>query len=376
MEFKVQATSGQARVGQLSLACGKVRTPAFMPVGTSGVVKTLSPAELNRLGAEIILANTYHLYLQPGLDVLEKFGGLHNFMRWERPILTDSGGFQVFSLAKLKRVDDDGVIFNSHLNGDTVHLTPERSAEIQQVIGSDIAMVLDECVALPNSRESLRRSVERSLHWAKRFLKVPRKADQSIFGIVQGGTERDLRLESLGRTIELPIDGVAIGGLSVGESFDAMVQTLEDLAPALPAQMPHYLMGVGTPRDLLEGIRLGIDLFDCVLPTRVARNAGFFTDDGLINIRNSCHRQSDFPIQDRCTCECCQTYSRGYLRHLFQIKEILGCRLATLHNLHYYFGFMRRVRESIESGTFGLFYREMSGRLAVAYPQRERHAEE
>ena len=261
-------------------------------------------------------------------------------------------------------------MFQSHLNGDTIELTAEKSAQIQQAIGSDIAMVLDECVALPNDHATIEAAVHRSRLWAERFLNIPRLDGQAVFGIVQGGTDFDLRQLSLEKTLELPIDGIALGGLSVGEPHSAMVQTMEWLAPHLPSNIPHYLMGVGTPKDILEGIRSGIDLFDCVLPTRVARNAGFFTDDGLINIRNACYKFDESPIDASCGCDCCRVYSRGYLRHLFQIKEILACRLATIHNLHYYFGFMVRVQKAIEAGDFGNFYNDMRSRLAVAYPQK------
>jgi len=357
----------------LHLAHGTVETPAFMPVGTYGAVKTMAPPELKTLGTQILLGNTYHLYLRPGLDLLRQFGGLHRLMNWDRPILTDSGGFQVFSLGSLKKINDEGVTFQSHLNGDRIFLTPELSAEIQQAIGSDIAMVLDECVALPNTEIALRAAVKRSVRWADRFLRVPRLEGQKIFGIIQGGTSLALRTESLEGTLKLPIDGLAVGGLSVGEPHDVMIETLAGIAPLLPPQLPHYLMGVGTPRDLLEAVHQGIDMFDCVLPTRNARNGGFFTADGLLNIRNLEHRFSEEPIDPTCGCECCQNYSRAYLRHLFQCKEILGCRLATVHNLHYYHRFMLDVREALQSGTFEDFYSQMRGKLALAYPQKNSH---
>lgn len=338
-----------------------------MPVGTLGVVKTLSTAELTSLGAEILLGNAYHLTQRPGLDVLEHCGGLHRFMGWSGPLLTDSGGFQVFSLGKLKSIDDERIIFQSHVDGSTLHLTPESSAAAQQIIGADIAMVLDECVALPASRQALEKAVFRSLRWAERFVGQPRKPGQAVFGIVQGGCEIDLRQLSLTETMKLGVDGIAIGGLSVGEGHDAMIHTLKALARDLPPDRPHYLMGAGNPLDILEAVRQGIDMFDCVLPTRVARNAGFFTDDGLINIRNQCHRLDSSPIDPNCPCPCCRQYSRAYLRHLFQSKEILGCRLATTHNLHYYFAFMQRIREAIESGSFDDFCETMRSRLVAGY---------
>lgn len=366
--FTVSHTSGFARRGRLTLKHGVIETPVFMPVGTYGAVKTVSPRELNELGTQILLGNTYHLYLRPGLEILKTFGGLHNFMNWDKPILTDSGGFQVFSLGQMKKMTEEAVIFRSHLNGDQITLSPEIAAEIQRVIGSDIAMVLDECVALPNKIEVIEAAVERSYRWAKRFLDAPRLEGQKIFGINQGGTNQALRQKSLELTLELPIDGLAIGGLSVGETHDEMIEVLEFLAPKLPSHLPHYLMGVGTPRDLLEGIARGIDMFDCVLPTRNARNGGFFTHDGLLNIRNSEHKLDKRPIDENCACECCQNYSRAYLRHLFHTKEILGCRLATVHNLHYYHDFMRAIRGHLEGGTFLQYYKEMSPRLKAAYP--------
>jgi queuine tRNA-ribosyltransferase len=374
--FQVLKNEGFARRGRLQLLHGIVETPVFMPVGTYGAVKTMAPDELENLGSQIILGNTYHLYLRPGLEVLKKLEGLHRMMNWKRPILTDSGGFQVFSLAKLKSLNDEGVKFQNHLNGDTVFLTPELSAEIQQVIGSDIAMVLDECVALPNEKKTLNEAVERSVKWAERFLKVPRLPGQKIFGINQGGTDRELRLKSLKATVELGIDGVAIGGLSVGETHEEMVQVLKDLAPHLPSALPHYLMGVGTPRDILEAVRQGVDMFDCVLPTRNARNGGFFTDDGLLNIRNSQYTLDENPIEPGCGCPTCQNYSRAYLRHLFQTKEILGLRLATTHNLYYYHRFLKGIREAIEEGRFEALYAEWKPRLERAYSGLQKSIQE
>ncbi|MBI1861285.1 MAG: tRNA guanosine(34) transglycosylase Tgt [Deltaproteobacteria bacterium] len=371
MRFTPTHTSGFARRGRLELPHGVVDTPAFMPVGTLGAVKTASPEELKALGAQIILGNAYHLYLRPGLEVLKAFEGLHGFMNWDRPILTDSGGFQVFSLGKLKKVSDDGAVFQSHLNGDTFEFTPELSAQIQQTIGSDIAMVFDECVALPNTREAVLRSVERSYHWGQRFLTVSRLPGQAIFGINQGGCELDLRTQSLEMTLDLKADGVAIGGLSVGEPFEHMMRVLDHLAPKLPASLPHYLMGVGTPRDILEAVNRGIDMFDCVLPTRNARNGGFFTELGLLNIRNTVFKNDRGPIEEGCECPCCRHYSRAYLRHLFNVKEILGLRLATLHNLYYYLRFMREIRAHLESNTFPDFYAKKSVALKAAYPGRE-----
>lgn len=368
MSFQVLNTDGFARRGRLTLHHGVVETPVFMPVGTYGAVKTMTSQELVAVGSQIILGNAYHLYLRPGLDRLRQFGDLHRFMGWAHPILTDSGGFQIFSLAGSRDTTDDGVVFRSHLNGDRICLTPELSAEIQQVIGSDIAMVLDECVSLPNTPEVVERAMERSLRWAKRFLAVPRKTDQKVFGIVQGGTSLDMRKRSLEGTLALEeLDGLALGGLSVGEGHEAMVQVLDGVAPLLPTPLPHYLMGVGTPLDLLEAVRCGIDMFDCVLPTRNARNGGFFTPDGLLNIRNRQYADDAGPIDPECPCLCCLNHSRAYLRHLFGNKEILGCRLATIHNLHYYHRFMRDIRSALELGEFQSFYHKHRDRLRAAY---------
>jgi len=368
--FEVLATDGSTRRARLRLSHGAVETPVFMPVGTYGAVKAMAPTELAALGTQILLGNTYHLYLRPGLDTLTAFSGLHRFMSWDRPILTDSGGFQVFSLGALKELTDEGVVFRSHLDGDLVKLTPEVAAHAQQVIGSDIAMVLDECIALPAEDAAVARAVRRSAAWARRFLDVPRREGQRVFGIVQGGTSTAWRKESLGLTLELPIDGVAIGGLSVGEPLEAMLGVLEGLAPDLPKDRPRYLMGVGTPRDLLEAVRRGIDMFDCVLPTRNGRNGSVFTNEGTINLRNALHRDADLPVQVGCECPCCREFSRGYLRHLFQTKEILGCRLATSHNLHYYHRLMSDIRESLDRGEFEAYYRRKQPILAAAYPDR------
>lgn len=365
--FSLLRTEGFARRGRLHLTHGTVETPVFMPVGTYGAVKAMAPAELKAAGSQIILGNTYHLSLRPTTEVLDRFGGLHRFMGWDRPILTDSGGFQVFSLGNMKKLTDHGVTFRSHLNGDLIELTPERSAAIQQSIGSDIAMVLDECPPLPSPRAALVAAVERSYRWAERFLAVKRLAGQRIFGINQGGTDPELRAHSLKLTLSLPIDGIAIGGLSVGESHAEMLATLDGLKAGLPPALPHYLMGVGTPLDLLEAVYRGIDMFDCVLPTRNARNGGLFTDDGLLNIRNECHRLDDRPVMEGCLCEACQGFSRGYLRHLFATKEILGCRLATLHNLHYYHALMSRIRKALEEGRFSAMYEAEAPRLRAAY---------
>lgn len=371
MQFEVLSNQGFARRARLRCLHGTIDTPVFMPVGTLGAVKTLGSDDLKGAGSSIILGNAYHLNLRPGLDILREAGGLHRFMAWDRPILTDSGGFQVFSLGRLKEVTDDGVHFQSHLNGDRLFVTPELSAEIQQIIGSDISMVLDECVSLPSSEESVRRAVFRSYAWARRFLNVPRLPHQSVFGVVQGGTHEGLRQESLSLTLKLETDGIAIGGLSVGEPFQDRMRILGSLKTLFPIDRPRYLMGVGTPRDILESVRLGIDMFDCVLPTRNARNGGFFTDQGLLNIRNKQFCKDKNPIEEGCPCPCCLRHSRSYLRHLFNVKEILGLRLATLHNLYYYHRLMSSIREALEANRFDAFYEDRIKQLKDAYPGRE-----
>lgn len=370
MSFVVLKSEGFARYGRLTLAHGIVETPVFMPVGTYGVVKTQTPQELKALGTQILLGNTYHLYLRPGLEILRQFGGLHSFMNWSGPILTDSGGFQVFSLGALRKMTEEGVLFRSPLNGDQIFLTPELSAEIQQVIGSDIAMVLDECISLPAKEEDVEKAVRLSARWADRFFKVPPKLGQKRYAILQGGTSLSFRKLSWELTRDFPMDGLAVGGLSVGEPHHEMIHVLEGLAPILPPHLPHYLMGVGTPRDILEAVRCGIDQFDCVLPTRNARNGGFFTSQGLLNIRNSDYKHDPKPIDETCGCECCRHYSRAYLRHLFQVKEILGCRLATTHNLYYYHSFLKEIRDAIQAGRFEAFYLAKKAQLANAYPDK------
>jgi len=368
--FQTLATAGFARRGRLTLAHGTVETPVFMPVGTYGAVKGMDPLELEALGTQILLGNTYHLHLRPGPERMAAYGGLHKFMGWNRPILTDSGGFQVFSLSGFRKMDEEGVTFRSQLDGATVRLTPEIVAATQAAIGSDIAMVLDECPSLPADAATLHKAVERSARWAARFLAVPRKEGQRVFGIVQGGTDVAIRRESLARTVELVgrgMDGLALGGLSVGEPHDEMIATLEALAPDLPQALPHYLMGVGTPLDILESVRRGIDMFDCVLPTRNGRNGGFFTDRGLVNIRNAKFKDQQDPVDANCACSTCRRYSAAYLRHLFQIGEMLGCRLATIHNLHYYHDLMAAVRRALEAGRFEEFYQEKRPILRAGY---------
>lgn len=340
-----------ARCGLLRTAHGDVHTPTFMPVGTQGTVKGVLPHLLEQTGTEIILANTYHLLLRPGPEVIATLGGLHRFMGWQKPILTDSGGFQVFSLAQLTRIEERGAIFRSHLDGATIELTPERAVEIQEVLGSDIAMVLDHVVPLPNSREAVEDAMERSLRWALRSRKAHQRPDQLLFGIVQGGLEPDLRLRCAAELIAIGFDGYAIGGLSVGESVADMYRVLEVTVPALPFDSPRYLMGVGRPIDLLEGIARGIDMFDCVIPTRNGRNAMAFTEAGPLRMRNACHERDARPIDPTCPCIAC-TFSRGYIRHLFMAREMLGPILLTIHNITFYQRLMAEVREAIMADRF------------------------
>ena len=349
MKFSVTSQDGEARRGVLELAHGRVDTPAFMPVGTYGSVKAMSPPELAALGAQIVLGNTFHLWLRPGLDVIGKHGGLHRFMAWQGPILTDSGGFQVFSLGALRRISEEGVQFASPVNGDRLFLTPEESMRIQQVLDSDIAMVFDECTPYPATRQQAADSMALSMRWAARSREAWRSAN-ALFGIVQGGVYEDLRDESLQRLTGIGFDGYAIGGLAVGEPGEDRSRILAHTGPRLPADKPRYLMGMGTPEDLIEAVAAGIDMFDCVLPTRNARNGWLFTRAGDIRIRNARYRDDLAPLDERCGCHTCRNYTRAYLYHLDKTKEILGARLNTLHNLHYYQELMRELREAIAQG--------------------------
>ena len=347
--FQLLARDGAARRGIIRLPRGTVQTPAFMPVGTYGTVKAMSPEELKTLGAEIILGNTFHLFLRPGLEVISAVGGLHRMMHWDRPILTDSGGFQVFSLGALRKLTEAGVQFRAPTDGHMVFLGPEESMQIQATLGSDIAMVFDECTPHPASYEEARVSMELSLRWAARS-HAAYAGPGKLFGIVQGGMYADLRQRSLAGLQRLDFPGLAIGGLSVGESKVEMMQVLDDLMPHMPADRPRYLMGVGTPEDLVEGVRRGVDMFDCVMPTRNARNGWLFTRDGILKLRNARYEKDGLPPDPACACYTCQNYSRAYLRHLQRSHEILGARLNTLHNLHYYQELMMGLREAIAAG--------------------------
>ncbi|MDH4459274.1 MAG: tRNA guanosine(34) transglycosylase Tgt [Nevskia sp.] len=374
MRFELLATDGHARRGRVHFPRGSIETPQFMPVGTYGTVKAMTPGELRTAGAQIILGNTFHLWLRPGHEAMRALGGLHRFMNWSGPILTDSGGFQVWSLAELRKLTEAGVHFASPINGDKVFLSPEKSIEIQHALGSDIIMQFDECTPYPATPDEARKSMELSARWAARCktqhlawtpAAAPPPPDGTaqpetgprgaLFGIVQGGMHTELRAESLQRLTEIGFDGYAVGGLSVGEPEPERLKVLDAIGPALPADRPHYLMGVGTPRDLVQAVGRGIDLFDCVMPTRNARNGHLFTSEGVIKLRNARHRNDPGPLDPACDCETCTNYSRAYLHHLDRCDEILGARLNTIHNLHYYLNLMKRIRAAIEAGTFAAF---------------------
>ena len=356
-----------ARLGRLNTRHGLVDTPAFMPVGTQGTVKGMTTAELTGLDTAMILANSYHLYLRPGVEVIARAGGLHKLMHWSGGILTDSGGFQIFSLGGLRKVEDDGVTFTSHIDGSTHYLTPERVIRIQNLLGSDIAMVLDHCPPYPSPYEEVQRAVERTGQWARRCLKSHLRRDQALFGIVQGGVYQDLRERSAGELVALNFPGYAIGGLSVGEPKELMYETLGSTVPLLPPEKPRYLMGVGSPDALLEGSRLGIDLFDCVLPTRIARNGRVMTSRGYLTIRNAVYAADTAPLDEQCSCPVCRRYTRAYIRHLFNAGELLGMRLATYHNLYYLSTLMLEIREAIREDKFKQYYQQMKPKLDQCY---------
>jgi queuine tRNA-ribosyltransferase len=347
-----------ARRGRLSFDRGTVETPAFMPVGTYGTVKAMTPEELTELGAQIILGNTFHLMLRPGTDIIKKHGDLHDFMHWQGPILTDSGGFQVFSLAKMRTITEQGVVFQSPVDGTTIELSPERSMQVQQDLGSDIVMIFDECTPYPASPEQAESSMELSLRWAERSRQAHQGNSSALFGIVQGGMYPELREKSAGGLTSMGFDGYAIGGLSVGEPEQERNRILECTLPHLPEQQPRYLMGVGKPEDIVEAVRRGVDMFDCVIPTRNARTGFLYTREGILRIRNSQYRDDTRPVDENCSCYTCRHYSRAYLRHLDKCGEILGSRLNTIHNLHYYQDLMHGIREAIEAGRFDEFAAE------------------
>jgi queuine tRNA-ribosyltransferase len=354
MQFELLKTDGAARRGTLTLAHGQVQTPVFMPVGTYGTVKAMTPQSLHDIGAQICLGNTFHLWLRPGLDVIKAHNGLHDFMNWQKPILTDSGGFQVFSLGAMRKITEEGVKFSSPHDGAKLFLTPEISMQIQKVLNSDIVMIFDECTPYPATHEEAAKSMRMSMRWAQRSRDEHNKLENSnaLFGIVQGGMYEDLRDESLAGLDDIGFDGMAIGGLSVGEPKEDMVRVLAHVAPRLPTHKPRYLMGVGTPEDLVRSVKAGIDMFDCVMPTRNARNGHLFTRFGDVKIKNARYKLDTGPLDPSCSCYTCTQFTRSYLHHLFRHGEILGGMLNTIHNLHFYQVIMAEMRAAIESGTF------------------------
>jgi queuine tRNA-ribosyltransferase len=355
MKFELLAKDGAARRGRLTLPHGTVDTPVFMPVGTYGSVKAMSPAELDGLGAQIVLGNTFHLWLRPGTEVMEKHGGLHRFMGWDKPLLTDSGGFQVFSLGAMRKISEEGVAFASPINGDKLFLTAEDSMRIQRALNADIVMIFDECTPYPADLATAAASMRLSLRWAERSKRAHEGNANALFGIVQGGMHSELREESLAGLTHIGFDGYAIGGLSVGEPKDVMLKVLRHTAPLLPVAAPRYLMGVGTPEDLVDGVQAGIDMFDCVMPTRNARNGWLFTRHGDVKIRNARYRDDTAPLDADCGCYACRNFSRAYLHHLQRVNEILGARLNTIHNLYFYLELMQGMRAAIEAGTLSAF---------------------
>jgi queuine tRNA-ribosyltransferase len=367
MRFELLARDGAARRGRLEFPRGSVETPAFMPVGTYGTVKAMTPENLEEIGAEIVLGNTFHLYLRPGLEVIAAHQGLHRFMHWQRPILTDSGGFQVWSLAEMRKITEEGVRFRSPVDGAQVFLSPEESMRIQRTLASDVAMSFDECTPYPASEAEARESMELSMRWALRGFQEYYRTEPpgTLFGIVQGGTYPQLRLASLAALEEVGFAGLAVGGLAVGESVAERQLVLDELLPHMPLRKPRYLMGVGRPEDLIEAVRRGIDMFDCVMPTRHARNAHLFTRSGVVNIRNAAHHKDTGPVDPDCDCYTCRNYSRSYLRHLDKCGEILGAHLNTIHNLYFYQRLMREIRGAIEAGRFEAYAAEFYALKAV-----------
>jgi len=355
MQFETVATEGKARRARLKFPRGTVETPAFMPVGTYGTVKGMLPRDIEDTGAHILLGNTFHLMLRPGTDIIEQHGDLHDFMQWNKPILTDSGGFQVFSLGKMRKITEQGVTFQSPVDGSKVNLTPERSMEVQRKLGSDVVMIFDECTPYPATEQEAADSMRMSLRWAKRSKDAHGDSPSALFGIIQGGMYDHLRDESLEGLSEIDFDGYAIGGLSVGEPKDEMMKVLDHLAHKMPEDKPRYLMGVGRPEDLVEGVRRGVDMFDCVMPTRNARNGYLFTHTGIVKIRNSANKTSTAAVDDQCDCYTCKNFSRAYLHHLDKCNEILGSQLNTIHNLHYYQTLMAGLRQAIEQGKLSDF---------------------
>lgn len=368
MQFELINTQGKARRGKLIFDRGEVQTPAFMPVGTYGTVKGMTPEELTETGAHICLGNTFHLMLRPGTDIIKQHGDLHDFMHWDKPILTDSGGFQVFSLGDLRKISEEGVTFRSPINGEKILLTPEKSMQVQRDLGSDIVMIFDECTPYPATFTEARESMELSLRWAKRSKDAHADNSSALFGIVQGGMYEELRDVSLEGLKDINFDGYAIGGLSVGEPKEDMIRVLDHTAHKIPEDKPRYLMGVGKPEDIVEAVRRGIDMFDCVMPTRNARNGHLFVTEGVVKIRNAKNKTDTRPLDDKCGCYTCKNYSRSYLHHLDKCNEILGARLNTIHNLHYYQDVMQGLRMAIESNELEQFVAEFYQLKGMAVP--------
>lgn len=363
--FKLLATDSKcrARVGKVTTPHGSFETPVFMPVGTQGSVKAMLPRDLKEAGTEILLSNAYHLYIRPGPDIMKKAGGLHRFMGWDGPILTDSGGYQVFSLSKLRNISEEGVTFNSHFDGRKIFLTPEKVIEIQEVLGSDIAMIFDECPAPTKDKRIVEKAVNITLRWAERAKRKHRLKGQALFGIVQGGTFKDLRKESLERTLKIGFDGYALGGLSVGEPKEEMLEVLDEILPLMPPDKPRYLMGVGVPLDFFDAVERGADMFDCVNPTRYGRNGTAFTSDGLVVVRNGKYQKDLRPIQKDCGCYACRNFSRAYLRHLVNSHEMLGAQLITLHNVYFFVNLVKSMREKIRENRFLRFKKSFLNRF-------------
>ncbi|TFH86981.1 tRNA guanosine(34) transglycosylase Tgt [Billgrantia azerbaijanica] len=368
MTFEHLASDGRARRGRLTFPRGTVETPAFMPVGTYGTVKGMTPAMVEEIGAEIILGNTFHLWLRPGTEVVAAHGDLHDFAQWEKPILTDSGGFQVFSLGDIRKITEEGVHFRSPVDGAKVFMGPEESMAVQRALGSDVVMIFDECTPYPASFEQAEASMELSLRWAKRSRDAHGDSPSALFGIIQGGMHPELRERSLAGLLDIGFDGLAIGGLSVGEPKEEMIKVLDTLPPHMPAEYPRYLMGVGKPEDLVEGVRRGIDMFDCVMPTRNARNGHLFTAEGTVKIRNAKHRHDTRPLEADCDCYTCRHFSRAYLHHLDRCNEMLGAMLNTIHNLRYYQRLMAGLRGAIEAGTLANFVEGFYAQRALPVP--------
>ncbi len=371
MKFNLMAKDGKARRGQLTFARGVVETPAFMPVGTYGTVKGMTPEELTETGAHICLGNTFHLMLRPGTSIIKEHGDLHDFMHWQKPILTDSGGFQVFSLGELRKITEHGVTFRSPINGEKILLTPEKSMEVQRDLGSDIVMIFDECTPYPATEKEASDSMEMSLRWAQRSKDSHGDNPSALFGIIQGGMYEHLRDVSLEGLEDIGFDGYAIGGLSVGEPKEDMIRIINHTAPKIPENKPRYLMGVGKPEDIVEAVRRGIDMFDCVMPTRNARNGHLFVNSGVVKIRNAVHKTDTGPLDEKCGCYTCKNYSRSYLHHLDKCNEILGARLNTIHNLSYYQTVMSGLRGAIESGELAAFVAEFYAQKGMPVPHLE-----